>query len=112
MYNVSIDFVKKCAFQFTSSLNINLNSLSLCSINSLKTPPGEIKMKHQGYNCEFKGEMINNELDKSAHDVIDCQKDKALTQSSLKSYLAAPYYKMTYSKLEPEEDPHSCASKF
>nr|XP_034332902.1 uncharacterized protein LOC105342612 isoform X2 [Crassostrea gigas] len=83
-----------------------------------KNKPVEIKMKykvkHQGYNCGFKGEMINNELYKSADEVIDCQKDEDVTQSSLESYSAAPYYnlKMTYSKLEPNEDLYSYASKF
>lgn len=104
--------------QFTSLLNINLNQLSLFTINSRKNKPVEIKMKykvkHQGYNCGFKGEMINNELYKSADEVIDCQKDEDVTQSSLESYSAAPYYnlKMTYSKLEPNEDLYSYASKF
>lgn len=70
-------------------------------------------VNHQGCNCGFKGEMINNELYKSADDVIDFQKDEDVTQS-LESYSAAPYYnlKMTYSKLEPEDDPYSYASKF
>lgn len=83
-----------------------------------KKPPEEIIIKysvnHQGYNCGFKGEMINNDLYKSADDVIGCQKDEDVIQSSLKRYPAAPYYnlKMTYSKLEPEEDPYSYASKF
>lgn len=86
--------------------------------NSLKRLPGEINMKysvnHQGYNCEFKGEMINNEFYKSADDVTECQNDEDVTQSSLESYSAAPYYnlKMPYSKLEPEEDLYSYASKF
>lgn len=70
-------------------------------------------VNHQGYNCEFKGEMINNEFYKSADDVTECQNGD-VTQSSLESYSAAPYYnlKMTYSKLEPEEDLYLYASKF
>ncbi|XP_065928005.1 uncharacterized protein [Magallana gigas] len=85
--------------------------------NSLKRLPGEINMKysvnHQGYNCGFKGEMNTNEFYKSADDVTECQNGD-VTQSSLESYSAAPYYnlKMTYSKLEPEEDLYSYASKF
>lgn len=116
LYNVSNDICYE--IQFTCLLNINLNPLSLNRNNSLKRLPGEINMKysvnHQGYNCGFKGEMINNELYKSADEVIDCQKDEDVTQSSLESYSAAPYYnlKMTYSKLEPEEDLYSYASKF
>lgn len=71
-------------------------------------------VNHQGYNCGFKGEMIKNELYKSADEVIDWQKDEDVTQSSLERHSAAPYYnlKMAYSKLEPEEDLYSYASKF
>lgn len=109
LYNVSNDICYE--IQFTCLLNINLNPLSLNRNNSLKRLPGEINMKysvnHQGYNCGF------NEFYKSADDVTECQNGD-VTQSSLESYSAAPYYnlKMTYSKLEPEEDLYSYASKF
>lgn len=69
-------------------------------------------VNHQGYNCGFKGEMMNNEFYKSADDVTECQNDEDVTQSSLERHSAAPYYNLAYSKLEPEEDLYSYASKF
>lgn len=119
MYIVSNDFCyTKCNLIHKLTKHEFKSIMFELLINSRKKPPEEINIKysvnHQGYNCGFKGEMINNDLYKSADDVIGCQKDDDVIQSSLKRYPAAPYYnlKMTYSKLEPEKDPYSYASKF